>query len=105
MPLYQDGYNRAINAIFAGSNFVVPVYPDGTYGVSPAEANSPLVHANLMGTSRYKDNYGLINLKAEIQILKGLRFQTQYGVTLNQLNEKHFRMSMRFVTTSIKTKF
>lgn len=90
-PLYENGYNRAINGIFAGGNFVVPRYPDGTYGVSPAEAENPLIHTDLLGTSDFNDNYGLINLKGEIELLKGLKFQTQYGGTFHQSKEKHFK--------------
>ncbi len=90
-PLYEGGYNRAINGIFAGGNFVVPRYPDGTYGVSPAEAESPLMRAELDGKSRFKTSLVMYNLKGEVELIKGLKFQTQYGVSIEQFNETHYK--------------
>ncbi|XOV91566.1 MAG: SusC/RagA family TonB-linked outer membrane protein [Bacteroidota bacterium] len=93
LDYYSDigGYNSALNAIFAGGNFVVPRYPDGTLGVSPAEANSPLVHAELDGLSKFRNGYSAINLQAELMILKGLKFKTQYGVTIQEQSTKHYK--------------
>jgi TonB-linked SusC/RagA family outer membrane protein len=84
----DDGENMW-KLMWASSNFAVPRYPDGTYGLS-SDGISPLAIAELKGTSKYESNNGLINLKADIELFKGLNFQTQYGITINSLNEKTF---------------
>jgi len=79
----------AIKYMWASSNFAVPRYPDGTYGLS-SDGISPLVEAELRGLSHFKDNYGAVNLKGDIQLLKGLKFLTQFGLTFGGLNQKIF---------------
>ncbi len=79
----------AIKYMWASSNFAVPRYPDGTYGMS-SDGISPLVEAELKGISHFKNNFGAANLKADIEILKGLKFQTQYGLTFGGLSQKRF---------------
>ncbi|MEO6001239.1 MAG: TonB-dependent receptor [Chitinophagaceae bacterium] len=83
-PTYAES---SIKYMWASSNFAVPRYPDGTYGLS-SDGISPLVQAELRGLSYFKNNFGVANVKADIEILKGLKFQTQYGLTLNGLNQK-----------------
>jgi TonB-linked SusC/RagA family outer membrane protein len=85
-PTYAE---NSIKYMWASSNFAVPRYPDGTYGLS-SDGISPLVQDELRGLSYFKNNFGVANLKADIEILKGLKFQTQYGLTLNGLNQKIF---------------
>ncbi|WP_158640538.1 TonB-dependent receptor [Anseongella ginsenosidimutans] len=85
-PLHEDA---AFRYMLSGSNFAVPVYPDGTYGLG-SENYSPLVTAVMDGTSDFADNYAFINLKGNIEILKGLRFQTQYAVKYEQYYRKDF---------------
>ncbi|WP_018616937.1 SusC/RagA family TonB-linked outer membrane protein [Segetibacter koreensis] len=85
-PTYEE---NAIKYMWASSNFAVPRYPDGTYGLS-SDGISPLVQSDLRGISHFKDNFGFANLKANIEILKGLKFQTQYGLTLHGLSQKIF---------------
>ncbi|MHB1178562.1 MAG: SusC/RagA family TonB-linked outer membrane protein [Daejeonella sp.] len=63
-----------------GSLFTVPRYPDGTYGVS-AQGNSPLIDAELAGYSKTQTEYITGNVKADYQIIKGLKFIAQIGVT------------------------
>lgn len=79
----------SIKYMWASSNFAVPRYPDGTYGLS-SDGISPLVQAELRGLSHFKNNFGVANIKADIEIAKGLNFQTQYGLTLNGLSKKIF---------------
>lgn len=79
----------SIKYMWASSNFAVPRYPDGTYGLS-SDGISPLVQAELRGVSHFKNNFGVANIKADIEILKGLNFQTQYGITLGGLSQKIF---------------
>jgi len=85
-PTYAE---TSIKYMWASSNFAVPRYPDGTYGLS-SDGISPLVQAELRGVSHFKNNFGVANLKANIEILKGLNFETQYGITLSGLSQKIF---------------
>ncbi len=85
-PTYAES---SIKYMWASSNFAVPRYPDGTYGLS-SDGISPLVQAELRGVSHFKNNFGVANLKANIEILKGLNFESQYGITLGGLNQKIF---------------
>lgn len=71
------------------SNFTVPRYPDGTYGLSQYGI-SPLVTAELDGTSRFKNTYAIVNLRGEAELMKGLKFQAQYGITTEGLETKTF---------------
>ncbi|MBW7889436.1 MAG: TonB-dependent receptor [Chitinophagaceae bacterium] len=77
----------SIKYMWASSNFAVPRYPDGTYGLS-SDGISPLVQAELRGVSHFKNSFGMANLKADIEIIDGLNFETQYGVTVGGLNSK-----------------
>jgi len=79
----------SIKYMWASSNFAVPRYPDGTYGMS-SDGISPLVEAELKGLSHFQNNFGTANLRADIELLKGLKFQTQYGLTLVGFNQKIF---------------
>ncbi|HEX5555333.1 MAG TPA: SusC/RagA family TonB-linked outer membrane protein, partial [Chitinophagaceae bacterium] len=85
-PLHEE---NSFRYMLSGSNFAVPRYPDGTYGLG-SENYSPLVTNELDGISHYRNNYGVINLKAKINLLKGLNFQTQYGAKLIEYYEKDF---------------
>lgn len=78
---------EAIKYIWASSNFAVPRYPDGTYGLS-SDGISPLVQSELRGVSRFKDVNSSINLKAKIDLWKGLSFQTQYALTSERQSQK-----------------
>jgi len=80
---------NSIKYMWASSNFAVPRYPDGTYGLS-SDGISPLVQNQLRGLTHVKNNFGVANLKADIEIFKGLKFQTQYGLTLSGLSKKIF---------------
>jgi TonB-linked SusC/RagA family outer membrane protein len=79
----------SIKYIWASSNFAVPRYPDGTYGMS-SDGISPLVEAELKGVSNFKDNFGAANMKADIELFSGLKFQSQYGITFGGLSQKIF---------------
>lgn len=68
-----------------GSQWAVPVYPDGTYGLSP-QGRNPLAFSDpeLFGRTRSKTDYSVLNLKATWEIVKGLEFMSQYGIELNK---------------------
>ena len=88
-------YTRPLNEelsfryMLSGSNFAVPKYPDGTYGLG-SENYSPLVTNELDGISHYRTNYGVINLRGKINLLKGLDFETRYGAKLISYYQKDF---------------
>ncbi|MEX1239817.1 MAG: TonB-dependent receptor [Cyclobacteriaceae bacterium] len=70
--------------------FAVPRYPDGTYGVS-SSGDSPLVYAELEGTTNFSNNLVVIDMSGSWEILKGLKFTTQYAIYKTQLNSKRYR--------------
>ena len=86
-PTYET---NAIKWMWASSNFAVPRYPDGTYGMS-SDGISPLIQSDLRGLTHFREDFGFVNLKANIEILKGLNFQTQYGVTIGGLSQKIYQ--------------
>jgi TonB-linked SusC/RagA family outer membrane protein len=63
-----------------GDLWTVPRYPNGTYGVSP-QGNSPLVADELAGLSKNTGNLLVGNARGDWEILKGLKFTTQLGIT------------------------
>jgi TonB-linked SusC/RagA family outer membrane protein len=65
-------------SMFHATQFVVPKYPDGGYGLGNKNAN-PLMLAEMAGTNKYWNNLFIGNLKAEINIFKDLKFITQYA--------------------------
>ncbi|GAA4315069.1 TonB-dependent receptor [Compostibacter hankyongensis] len=88
-PLHES---QAFRYMLSGSNFAVPRYPDGTYGLG-SENYSPLVTDVLDGSSNAAGRYGFFNLKANIELLKGLHFQTQYAGRLESFTQKNFAKS------------
>ena len=81
--------NTVFLRIMHGSQLCVPRYPDGTYGLSP-QGNNPLIDAELAGYSKVQTEYIIGNVKAEYQILKGLKFIAQIGITNTSFNKKAF---------------
>lgn len=88
---YVSPFNEdlAFRYMLSGSNFAVPQYPDGTYGLG-SENYSPFVTAIMDGTSDYFTTQAVTNLKAEVKILDGLKFITQYANRYNQYYQKDF---------------
>lgn len=66
-------------SMFHASNFVVPVYSDGSYGLGNKNSN-PLMYANMRGDKHFYDNLLVANLKGEVDIYDGLKFTTQYAL-------------------------
>lgn len=85
-PLHED---LAFRYMLSGSNFAVPQYPDGTYGLG-SENYSPLVTAIMDGTSDFVENYGFVNLKGNVKIIEGLTFSTQYAGRYREFYRKDF---------------
>jgi TonB-linked SusC/RagA family outer membrane protein len=65
-------------SMYHATQFVVPRYPDGGYGLGNKNAN-PLLLAEMAGDNRQWNNLLIANLKAEINLYDGLKFITQYA--------------------------
>lgn len=70
--------NNVFNRMLQTSQWTVPRYPDGTYGIS-SDGHNPLMESEIGGTSKtFEENmYG--SFKGEWQILRGLTFSSQLG--------------------------
>jgi TonB-linked SusC/RagA family outer membrane protein len=82
--------NAVFNHMLQTSEWTVPKYPDGTYGIS-SDGKNPLLDAELAGTSRTAEDYLTGNIKGDWEILKGLKLTTQLGARLIGTNGKNFR--------------
>jgi TonB-linked SusC/RagA family outer membrane protein len=85
---FADQFN-VFNIMLHASEFTVPRYPDGTYGLSP-QGRSPLVENELGGYSRIANDYILGNVKGDWEIAKGLKFTTQFAGSLSMMAGKNF---------------
>ncbi|AHM63167.1 TonB-dependent receptor plug [Flammeovirgaceae bacterium 311] len=72
------------------SQWTVPQYPDGTYGIS-SDGHNPLMYSEIAGTSRTQNEYILGNVRGEWDIVKGLKFSTQLTARLDRTNGKNYR--------------
>ena len=72
------------------SQWTVPKYPDGTYGLSTQGMN-PLLFAEKAGTDNEVNDYLVGDIKANWEILKGLIFTTQLGVRVSLNARKSFK--------------
>jgi len=77
------------NTILHGSLWAVPKYPDGSYGLS-TQGNNPLMFAEIGGVSAQQDDHLIANLKAELEIIPGLKLSTQYGARLEYIQQKNY---------------
>jgi TonB-linked SusC/RagA family outer membrane protein len=65
-------------SMFHATQFVVPRYADGSYGLGNKNAN-PLLLAEKNGNDKQWNNLFIGSLKAELNIIDGLKFTTQYA--------------------------
>jgi TonB-linked SusC/RagA family outer membrane protein len=65
-------------SMFHATQFVVPRYEDGSYGLGNKNAN-PLALAELGGDNKQWNNLFIGNVKAEIDLFSGLKFSAQYA--------------------------
>lgn len=72
--------------------WTVPKYPDGAYGAGP-QGNNPLLLAERGGTHRRRSDYIVGNVKGEWQIIKGLKFTSQFAASLATQHENEFTAS------------
>ncbi|WP_170139396.1 TonB-dependent receptor [Larkinella arboricola] len=82
---YENIYNR----MFHSSQWAVPKYPDGSYGLSP-QGHNPLMYAEIAGISKTSDDYIVGNLKGNWAIAKGLLFSTQLAARFTSTATKAF---------------
>lgn len=75
---YDNAGGGIFYSMFHATQFVVPEYPDGSYGLGNKNAN-PLLLAREHGTVNRDRNLLIANLKLEIDIVKGLKFTTQFA--------------------------
>jgi len=78
------------------SQFTVPRYPDGSYGLS-SQGKSPLVSAELSGDNRRWLGLFVGNFKAEYEIIDGLKASFQYALQQTNDKEKKFTNQYRVV--------
>ncbi|MDR3253272.1 MAG: TonB-dependent receptor [Tannerella sp.] len=65
-------------SMYHATQFVVPRYADGSYGLGNKNAN-PLALAEQAGDNKQTNNLFIGNLKAELNIFDGLKFTLQYA--------------------------
>lgn len=80
---------NVFNIMLHASQWTVPQYPDGTYGLSP-QGRSPMVENEIGGYSRQASDYIVGNMKGEWEIIKNLRFTTQFGARMNLFSDKNY---------------
>lgn len=88
-PEETGGYANLYWGLWHNNEFVVPQYPDGTYGVAPGGVN-PLMNAEISGIRNQKYDYFVANFKAEVQLMEGLKFTTQFGGHIGHLTTSEF---------------
>ncbi|MEC5146374.1 TonB-dependent receptor [Chitinophaga sp. 212800010-3] len=94
---YRNNYSVAptvapFNTMLHGSLWAVPKYPDGTYGLS-TQGNNPLMFDEIGGLSKQNIDYFTGSVKGDVELLKGLRFSSQFGARLMFTQQKNFTNS------------
>lgn len=80
------------NTMLQTSQWTVPRYPDGTYGIS-SDGHSPLLYAEAAGTIRSQNDLITGSIKADWDIVKGLKFSTQLAGSFTFVTAKDYRNS------------
>lgn len=80
------------NTMEQTSEWTVPKYPDGTYGIS-SDGHSPLFYAEAAGTIHSKNDLLAGSIKADWEILKGLKFSSQFAGSMTFVTAKDYRNS------------
>ena len=75
---YDNAGGGIFYSMFHATQFVVPQYADGSYGLGNKNAN-PLLLAREHGTVNRDRSLLIANLKLEVDIVKGLKFTTQFA--------------------------
>lgn len=100
---YRQRYSRSpveegevYRTLMHASQFTVPQYADGSYGLS-VQGNNPLMYATMTGDNRRWNNLFVGNLKADYEIIDGLKATLQYGLSQSNDKEKIFKNKYRVV--------
>ncbi|MCD8179558.1 MAG: TonB-dependent receptor [Tannerellaceae bacterium] len=72
------------------AQFTVPQYEDGSYGIS-GQGNNPLMYAKESGTNENYKRLFFGNLKADYEIIDGLKASLQYAYKVTNDKDKTFR--------------
>ncbi|MEJ7736746.1 MAG: TonB-dependent receptor [Chitinophagaceae bacterium] len=80
------------NDMLQTSQWTVPKYPDGTYGIS-SDGKNPLVRSEIEGTARTGEEYLTGNIKGDWEIIEGLKFTTQLGARISLTKQKNYQNS------------
>ncbi|MDR1724255.1 MAG: TonB-dependent receptor [Tannerella sp.] len=85
----KSPYTSPVYRMLQNSQWTVPKYPDGTYGISSDGAN-PLLDAEQSGTTQGLWSYLVGSLNIDLEIFKDLHFTAQLASGLNYGNTKAF---------------
>jgi TonB-linked SusC/RagA family outer membrane protein len=83
---------EAFNATYTmlqSSQWTVPVYPDGTYGIS-SDGHNPLMYAEQSGLDKISNSQLTGSLNIEYEILEGLTFQSQLAARINNGSNSNY---------------
>ncbi|MDH6304221.1 TonB-linked SusC/RagA family outer membrane protein [Parabacteroides sp. PH5-13] len=86
-----ESYNR----MWQNSQWGVPVYKDGSYGLS-VDSYSPLINAKERGTSKTKRAYIMGIFRGDLQIFDWVKLNAQYSAQINYGNRKSFENKYDF---------
>lgn len=75
---YDNNGGGVFYSMMHATQFVVPKYPDGSYGLGNKNAN-PVMLAEMSGDDKQWSNLLVANIKAELQLMKDLKFTAQYA--------------------------
>lgn len=80
---------NVVNYIYHGSQWAVPQFPDGTYGLSK-QGNNPMVLNDIDGQSKLRKYYFVGNIKLEAQLSKELKVSAQYSAKVTNNIQKDY---------------
>lgn len=86
-----ESYNR----MWQNSQWGVPYYKDGSYGLS-VDSYSPLINAKERGLTTIQNSYILGIFRGEYQLLEPLKISAQYSAQLNFSNRTSFNNKYDF---------
>jgi TonB-linked SusC/RagA family outer membrane protein len=87
--------------LYHGSQWAVPLYPDGTYGISK-QGNSPLLYNDLGGYDKLNKGTLVTNLKLDYEIIPRLKFNGQYSLRSNNNAQKIFNNTLQIYDYATK---
>lgn len=107
---YRQNYSRNGSTTFSiwhylyhGTQWAVPRYPDGTYGISK-QGHSPLLYNDIAGYDKLNRGMLIANLKLDLEILPHLKFNGQYSLRDNNNVQKIFNTAFQVYDYTDKTK-